>query len=231
MATLRNLTRPGTIICRVFRQIKRESNLDRTAVLACYPTIPCSSHDDICLTQQRCLFQLPKLPGTSTNKRKDYSERRLLGYSMEQMYEIVADVEKYTEFVPWCTQSTVFNSKPGSFKCKMEVGFPPLSERYTSCVTVAKPNLVKSECTDGRLFNHLLTTWQFSPGVADIPNTCVLDFSVSFEFRHALHSQLSSVFFDTVVKEMVNSFLIRAKQKYGAPSIRAQKPKILLYNS
>lgn len=56
-------------------------------------------------------------------------------------------------------------------------------------------------------------------------------FQVSFEFRHALHSQLSAVFFDTVVKEMVNSFLKRAKQKFGAPSIRAQKPKVLIYNS
>ena len=62
---------------------------------------------------------------------------------MEQMYEIVADVEKYTEFVPWCKKSQVYSRKPGSFKCKLEVGFPPLSERYTSCVTIARPNLVR----------------------------------------------------------------------------------------
>ena len=62
---------------------------------------------------------------------------------MEQMFHIVSEVEHYKEFVPWCTRSDVFKVSPESYKCTMEVGFPPLLERYSSLVTVKYPKLVK----------------------------------------------------------------------------------------
>ena len=62
---------------------------------------------------------------------------------MADMYEVVANVEDYKEFVPWCTKSTIVARKPGHFKAQLEIGFSPLVERYMSTVTVAKPHLVK----------------------------------------------------------------------------------------
>lgn len=61
---------------------------------------------------------------------------------MEQMFDIVADIDKYREFVPWCTNSRVTFSKPGMSKADLEIGFPPISERYSSSITLARPQYV-----------------------------------------------------------------------------------------
>ena len=55
---------------------------------------------------------------------------------------IVADVGSYKEFIPWCTNSSVYDVRPSSCKAKLEIGFPPLQEKYTSSIKLVRPNLV-----------------------------------------------------------------------------------------
>ncbi|XP_021178716.2 coenzyme Q-binding protein COQ10 homolog A, mitochondrial isoform X2 [Fundulus heteroclitus] len=96
-----------------------------------------------------------------TNKRKEYSERRILGYSMQEMYEVVANVDDYKHFVPWCTKSQTIMRRAGHAKAQLEVGFPPVVERYTSMITNVRPHLVKISFEFRSLLHSQLATMFF----------------------------------------------------------------------
>lgn len=144
----------------------------------------------------------------------------MFSFSIDQMYEVVSDVENYYKFVPWCKYSNVYSKKPGFLKADLVIGFSPLNESYTSMVTLNKPTSITSECVDGKLFNYLLTLWKFRPGLKDVPQSCVIDFTVTFEFKSLLHTQISLLFFDQLVKQMEEAFIHEAQNRFGKPSVK-----------
>lgn len=139
---------------------------------------------------------------------------------MDQMYSVVADVKNYKAFLPFCKRSDIISENDEYLKAKLVIGFPPINESYTSKVTKIHPRLVKAECTDGRLFDHLNTLWLFSPGLKNNPETCVIDFSLSFQFRSIMYAQLSNLFFNEIVRQMENAFLQEARRRYGRPCMK-----------
>lgn len=150
---------------------------------------------------------------------------------MEQMFDVVSDVERYQDFLPWCQESIILSKREGYITADLVVGFPPLFESYTSKVTMAKPHLIRAESSQGKLFREMITTWRFGPGLKGKPQSCIVDFSVDFEFRSALTSQLANVFFNEVVRTMEGAFYNEAKKRYGAESVPSRKVNIIPSNS
>ena len=141
-----------------------------------------------------------------------HSEKKTVAVPPDIMYDVVSDVSRYKDFVPWCTKSIVTSKTSKTAKAQLAVGFGPVQERYNSTLVLNKPRYIKSICTDGRLFNMLDCTWKFAEGKT--PSTCVISFDVEFEFRSLVYTRLAKMFFDEVVKKMVIAFEARARQQY-----------------
>eukprot|EP00884_Botryococcus_braunii_P023456 jgi/Botrbrau1/9795/Bobra.0322s0003.1 len=176
---------------------------------------PLSSFSLLSPFQRRGVFGIGEESGDIS---KRHQERKLIGYSPEQMYEVVADVEKYKEFVPWCQKSKILSTRASRFvKAELEVGFNLFVERYTSDVHLHPPVKVVSHVNDSSLFDHLDSTWEFKPG--PVPGTTWLTFYVDFAFKSPLYRHVACLFFDEVVKRMITAFEARCRQVYGPSAL------------
>ncbi|CAI5488002.1 unnamed protein product, partial [Closterium sp. Naga37s-1] len=118
---------------------------------------------------------------------KKFQEKRLIGYSPEQVFDVVAGVEHYSAFLPWCVGSHVLWRAPDGMEAELEIGFHMLREKYLSRVTYKRPLFVTARSADTGLFHHLDNHWEFAPG--RLPGSCLLSFSVDFQFRSLLYTQ------------------------------------------
>eukprot|EP00041_Stephanoeca_diplocostata_P009622 m.149530 g.149530 ORF g.149530 m.149530 type:complete len:265 (-) comp17819_c0_seq1:233-1027(-) len=151
--------------------------------------------------------------------KQQFKERRLLGWSRKQMYDLVADIDNYKDFLPWCTESVVLSRDGTGCRAEIEVGFPPVRERYTSLVTFNKPSMIMATAEDSELFKELVNKWHFVPGPSKHGgDSTYVDVYVSYEFRNPLHALLAKAAFDKVAKQMIQAFEHRAAVVYG-PSI------------
>uniref|UniRef100_A0A1D1YUM5 Coenzyme Q-binding protein COQ10, mitochondrial n=1 Tax=Anthurium amnicola TaxID=1678845 RepID=A0A1D1YUM5_9ARAE len=145
---------------------------------------------------------------------KNYEERRVIGYSPEQLFAVVAAVDLYEDFVPWCQRSKIIcRNNDGSFDAELEIGFKFLVESYISHVELKKPKYIKTTVTESGLFEYLINVWEFNPG--PIPGSCDLYFLVDFKFQSPLYRQVASMFFKEVVSRLVGSFSDRCCRIYG----------------
>ena len=138
---------------------------------------------------------------------KRHYERKLIAQPISTLYQVVSDVSKYHEFVPWCKKSTVLTKTDNHMTAELEVGFKIFSERYISKVEMSEPNLVSAVSTDTAIFEHLKTEWKFTP--ASNPNTTWVTFQVEFQFKSAVYNELSKLFLQEVVTKMVKAFETR----------------------
>jgi coenzyme Q-binding protein COQ10 len=144
-------------------------------------------------------------------------ETRRLPYSAEQMFDLVADVERYPEFLPWIAATRVKSDDGREMIADMLVSFKALREKFTSRVEKRRAEEIRVHYVDGPL-QDLDNVWHFRPaGVS----ACDIDFSVDFRFRNALLEKLAGQFVDRAFRKMVAAFEERAAQLYGSSSSSA----------
>jgi len=139
-------------------------------------------------------------------------ETRRLRYSAEQMFDLVADVGRYGEFLPWVVGTRIKSDSETEMVAELLVGFKVLREKFTSRVIKDRPNRIEVIYLDGPM-RDLDNVWHFRP-LED--GGCEIDFSVRFTFRNRIFEALAGQYFDRAFRRMVTAFEARADELYGS---------------
>ena len=142
-----------------------------------------------------------------------HAERRRLPHSAAQLFELVADVERYPEFLPWCIGARIRERSDNIIVADLLIGFKMVRERFTSRVVLDRPNRIDVSYAEGP-FRYLNNHWIFEP---QPDGGCVIDFYVDFEFRSRMLQKIIVVLFNEAVRRMVSAFETRARRLYGEP--------------
>ena len=147
-----------------------------------------------------------------------HSETKHLPYTPEQLFDLVADVKDYDQFLPWVVAVRVRSSTEKETVADLVVGFNAFKERFTSRVSLDKPHRIRVDYIEGPL-KYLRNEWRFDPAPDGGTN---LYFSVDFAFRSRIFQALAGEMFDRALRRMTDAFERRAAALYGIKSSSAQ---------
>lgn len=145
-----------------------------------------------------------------------HSEQKFLPYTPEQLFELVADVKRYDEFLPWVTAVRVRSSSETEMVADLIVGFGAFRERFTSRVRKNRPSHITVDYVEGPL-KFLHNEWRFEPAHGGTN----LDFTVDFAFRNRIFEAVAGQVFDRALRKMTIAFEERAAALYGSSSSSA----------
>ena len=144
-------------------------------------------------------------------------ETRVLPWSAEQMFDLVADVRRYPEFLPWVIATRVRSDGEHEMVADMLVGFNALRERFTSKVKKDRPRMIDVDYVEGPM-KELDNVWHFAPRP---DGGCTVDFRVDFTFRNPIFEALAGSYLDRAFRKLVSAFEARAAALYGTSSSSA----------
>jgi len=144
-----------------------------------------------------------------------HAETKLLPYGARQMYDLVGDVARYPEFIPWITAARVRSVTPVAegevMMADLVIGFRMFREKFTSRVTFYPArHRIETEYIDGP-FKHMISNWEFH----EAPGGCEIRFDVDFEFRSRILQGAAGLFFHEAMLRIVRAFEARAEALYG----------------
>ncbi len=154
-----------------------------------------------------------------------FQTRRRVAHSVENMFELVADVERYPEFVPLCENLRIVGrSREGEHEvvtARMTVAYKLLREGFTSRIVLDRSaNEIRVSYIDGP-FRYLENVWSFRPIEA---HSCEIGFRISYEFRSRILQKLMGAMFDRAFRKFADAFEARADRIYGKAASGADAP-------
>jgi len=140
-----------------------------------------------------------------------HNETRILPYTPLQMFDLVADIERYPEFLPWCSSARIIRNEGETLVAELTIGYKLIRERYVSRVKLDRKNkIIEVSYISGPL-KALRNEWKFSSAPK---KHCQVDFFVHFEFSNPILAAMMNVFFDVAFRQMVGAFEKRAAEIY-----------------
>ena len=144
-----------------------------------------------------------------------HSETRDLPYTPDQMYDLVADVARYPEFLPWTAAARIRSREGGPegevMHADLVVSFKVFRESFGSKVTLfPDEKRIETEYLDGP-FRHMQSEWRFEPAT----DGCRVHFWVDFEFKNAIIGRVANMVFNDAMQRVVAAFEKRARALYG----------------
>ncbi len=135
----------------------------------------------------------------------------LVHYGAEQMFDLVADVEGYPEFLPWCSGAQVTPDRGGGLDASVDIDYRGIRSRFTTRNQMRYPEQIRMALVDGP-FRSLEGTWHFH---ALRPGACKVQLSLHYQFASGLLSRAVAPVFDFIANSMIDSFAERAESIYG----------------
>jgi coenzyme Q-binding protein COQ10 len=144
-----------------------------------------------------------------------FSTERRVPFSPEQMFALVADIERYPDFVPLCKglNTTSRRERDGRsvLVAEMAVGYKSIVERFTTQVYLQpEERVIDTKYVEGP-FRYLTSQWRFEP----VSEGCLVRFSIDYEFRNRMLGALMGAVFDRAFRTTVEAFEKRARAIYG----------------
>ena len=139
-----------------------------------------------------------------------HKENKFLPYSSVEMFDLVAAIDRYPEFLPWCKGARVKERRGDRITADLLIGYKIFQEKFTSVVTLERPNRIVVNYQSGPL-SHLSNEWTFTEN----GKGCAVGFFVDFDFHSPLLSSIMDVFFDRALSKMAGAFEARAEELYG----------------
>jgi coenzyme Q-binding protein COQ10 len=149
----------------------------------------------------------------------NHKETKILPYAAKQMFDLVMDIEKYPQFLPWCANAKITDKiSDRNLHADLIISFKGIKQKYSSDVRYWQdengPFFVSVVAIDG-IFKSLVNSWSFEDVKNDAGAGCKVEFFIDFEFKSKILGKMIGLVFASATKKMIASFQKRAENCFS----------------